>query len=161
ETARPAAADEVRRGAVTVKALTSMLSATAVEAEVELAFRFRLEGGRWRAEAARVSGGEWVELARVASALNAEKAARARAEMRAVGAALEAFRRERGFYVVSDSHVVLIDHLNPRYMKPVVRLDPWHRPYRYRGTRDAYRITSDGADGRENTDDDLNVASGP
>lgn len=158
EAARPAAEDELRRGAVTVKALTAMLSATAVEAEIELAFRFRLEGNRWRAEAARVAGGEWAELARLAGALDAERSARARAELSAVGAALEAFRRERGFYVVSDSHVVLVDHLNPRYLKPFVRLDPWHRPYRYAGTRDSYRLSSDGADGRENTPDDLTLS---
>jgi hypothetical protein len=154
----PASEDELTRGAVTVKGLTSMLSATAVEVELELSFRFASVAGKWRVEGVRLAGGEWVELGRLAASLDAEKSRRARAEMEEVGAALEAFRRERGFYVVSDSHVVLVDHLNPRYLRRAVRVDPWHQPYRYAGTRDAYRLTSDGPDGRENTPDDLTLS---
>ena len=157
----PPAEGELRRGVFTAKGLTSMLSGVAVEAEVEMGFRFTKEAGKWRVGAARVGGGEWRELGRLSAALDAEKAARARAELAAVGAALESFRRERGFYVVSDSHVVLIDHLNPRHLAEVIRVDPWHRPYRYRGTVDSYLVSSDGADGRAGTADDVTVGSRP
>ena len=40
----------------------------------------------------------------------------------------------------------------------VVRLDPWHQPYLYAGTRDGYRLTSLGPDGRENTPDDISLS---
>ncbi|HEV2762921.1 MAG TPA: type II secretion system protein GspG [Pyrinomonadaceae bacterium] len=150
--------DEPSRGAFKAKGLTSMFSGTAVEAEVEMGFRFVREGNKWRVDALRLGGGEWLGLAGLASSLDALKSTRARAELASVAVALEAFRRERGFYVVSDSHVVLVDHLNPRYLPEVVRVDPWHRPYRYAGTRDSYRLTSDGPDGREGTPDDINVS---
>jgi hypothetical protein len=73
-------------------------------------------------------------------------------------AALEAFRRERGFYVVATDSATLMDHLSPRYVKQIIRLDPWHNPYRYTGTTDSYTLASDGADGKPGTADDVTVS---
>src|ERR687898_161364 len=93
-------------------------------------------------------------------AVNAQKGERAREEMRAIREALEAFRRERGFYVEADSEVVLMDHLSPRLIARVIRLDPWGRPSRYGGTRERYVLSSDGADGQRDTADDVTLAAG-
>ena len=71
--------------------------------------------------------------------------------------ALEAFRRERGFYVVAEDTVVLQDYLSPLYAKRVIRLDPWHKPYRYAGTQTSYTLASDGPDGKPNTADDVTL----
>jgi len=93
-------------------------------------------------------------------ALNLEKTARARAELDSIATALESYRRERGFYVESDNEGVLIDHLNPRYLARVIRVDPWHQPYVYEGTRNAFTLRSAGPDGKASTADDVTVGSG-
>ena len=57
-----------------------------------------------------------------------------------------------------------MDHLSPRYIKQIIRLDPWHNPYRYVGTADSYTLGSDDPDGKQGTADDLtasHVNSGP
>jgi hypothetical protein len=55
---------------------------------------------------------------------------------------------------------VLIDHLSPKYLIRVIRVDPWHRPYQYDGQQDHYSLRSLGPDGKPNTPDDI-VVSGP
>ncbi len=81
-------------------------------------------------------------------------------ELSTIAKALGDFRRERGSYVVSDSESVLIDHLSPHYLLRVIRVDPWHRPYRYEGQPDHYSLRSLGPDGKPNTPDDI-VVTGP
>jgi hypothetical protein len=93
-------------------------------------------------------------------ALNAEKTARARAELETIATALESFRRERGFYLESKSEAALIDNLSPRYLARVIRVDPWHQPYEYEGARDRFTLRSAGPDGKANTSDDLTLSSG-
>ena len=81
-------------------------------------------------------------------------------ELLTVAKALGDFRRDRGYFVVSKSESVLIDHLSPRYLARVIRTDPWHRPYHYEGQQDRYSLRSAGPDGKTNTEDDI-VVSGP
>ena len=73
--------------------------------------------------------------------------------------ALERFHKDRGYYVVSDSHAVAIDHLSPRYLTQVIRVDPWHQPYKYQGERDHFTLRSAGPDGKEATADDIFIQS--
>jgi hypothetical protein len=79
--------------------------------------------------------------------------------MELIAKALEKFHRERGFYVISDSQAVAIDHLSPRYLAYVIRLDPWHQPYKYQGERDRFTLSSAGPDGKPDTPDDIQVLS--
>lgn len=150
---------ELVRGALRVKnpasALSAMGSSAVVEASVESTFELVREGGAWRVASVRLGDASLTDFDSIVRALDAEKARLARADLDALASALEAFRRERGFYVVADSEVVLMDFLHPRYIPRVVRIDPWHRPYEYAGTRDAYTLRSDGADGKPNTPDDV------
>ena len=95
----------------------------------------------------------------IVRAVNTEKAERARAELETIATALEAFRRERGYYVLADTEAALIDHLNPRYLGRVIRVDPWHKPYYYDGKRESFTLRSAGVDGKENTQDDLIVSN--
>ena len=90
---------------------------------------------------------------------NETKAMQARGELDAIARALVAFRTERQSYVASDSHAVLIDYLSPRFLSRVLRLDPWHQPYQYRGERESFTLRSFGPDRKENTDDDIVVSS--
>jgi len=98
------------------------------------------------------------DLAALWRSADEQKAARVRADLEAVRAALEAFRGERGFYVTASDSAVLMDHLSPRYIKRAIRLDPWHNPYRYAGTTASYTLASDGADGKPGTADDVTLS---
>jgi hypothetical protein len=145
--------------AVRVREVSPMGSSAVVVAQIETAFRFvKGENGKWRVTEIRTGDNRWEDVEMLVRAVNAEKAERARAEMETLATALEAFRRERGFYVVASDDRTLVDHLNPRYLARVIRLDPWHKPYLYEGTRTAYVLRSAGADGKENTPDDVVVS---
>ena len=74
--------------------------------------------------------------------------------------ALESYRREHGFYLESKSEATLIDHLNPHYLARVIRVDPWHQPYEYEGTRDGFTLRSVGPDGKSNTAHDIFLPGG-
>lgn len=151
---------ELSTDAVRVKEISAQLGSAIVVAEVETAFRFsRDDENRWRVAEIRLGDNRWEDIDLLARALNAEKTARARAELETVATALEAYRRERGSYLPANDHAVLIDHLSPRYLARIIRIDPWHRPYRYEGTRETFRLVSAGADGADNTADDVVVAA--
>jgi len=151
---------ELPSDAVRVKEISAMGSSAVVVAQVETAFRFvRGDDGKWRVAELRTGDNRWEDVDMIVRAVNSEKVERARAELETVATALEAFRRERGFYVSADTEAALIDHLNPRYLGRIIRVDPWHNPYFYAGTRDHFTLRSGGADGKENTPDDVVVSN--
>ena len=142
--------------AVRVREVSTMGSSAVVVAQVETAFRFEKgNDGKWRVAEIRTGDDRWEDVGAIERAVNAEKAARARAELETLATALEAYRRERGFYVVAEDERALEDHLNPRYLARILRVDPWHKPYLYDGARDSYTLRSAGPDGKENTADDI------
>ncbi|MGI8656548.1 MAG: type II secretion system protein GspG [Pyrinomonadaceae bacterium] len=131
-------------------------SSATVVAQIETAFRFaKDEKGDWRVAEIRTGNNKWEDVDLLVRAVNSEKQARARAELETLATALLSFKRERGFYPVTNSEAVLVDQLSPRYMKSIVRVDPWHAPYVYEGTRDNFTLRSTGADGKANTPDDV------
>jgi Type II secretion system (T2SS), protein G len=151
---------ELPSDAVRVKEVSSLGSSAVVTAQVETAFRFNRGGdGKWRVTEIRTGDNRWEDIQMIARAVNAEKTERARAELETIGTALEAFRRERGFYVAAKDESALVDQLNPRYLARVIRVDPWHRPYQYEGTTDRFTLRSGGADGESNTPDDVVVSN--
>lgn len=109
----------------------------------------------WQVTELRTGKNNWASLESVISSVNELKRAQTRIEFAAMAKALESFRKERGSYVVSDSHAVLIDYLSPKFLPVVVRVDPWSQPYKYEGTIDHFTLRSLGADGKENTPDDV------
>ena len=142
--------------AVRVREVSMSGSSALVVAQVETAFRFaKGDDGKWRVAEIRTGDNRWEDVDMLVRAVNVEKVGRARAELETLATALESFRRERGFYVVAKTEGVLVDHLNPRYLSRVIRVDPWHNPYLYEGTQSAYTLRSAGADGKENTPDDI------
>jgi len=147
--------------AVRVKDVSSMGNSATVTAQVETAFRFEKDGkGKWRVAEIRTGDRRWEDVDSLMKALNAEKTSRARAELEVLATALESFRRERGAYPESKTQASLIDNLNPRYLKRVVRIDPWHQPYEYEGSRTSFVLRSAGPDEKANTADDVTVSSG-
>lgn len=160
-------AKELKRGALSVKnpsaAFAPLGSSVVVELEVETSVDFvRDARGRWQVARVRFGGGgdarSFAAFDAFERALNAEKLARARADLETLAAALEAYRRARGFYVVAESASALTDQLNPRFTTAFIRFDPWHRPYEYEGTRERFTLRSLGADGKANTADDVTMA---
>ena len=116
--------------AVRVKDVSSLGNSATVTAQVETAFRFEKDSnGKWRVTEIRTGDRRWEDMDTLMKSLNAEKTSRARAELESIATALESFRRERGAYPESKTQASLIDHLNPRYLARVIRIDPWHQPY--------------------------------
>jgi hypothetical protein len=129
-----------------------------VVALVEVDIRFSREGGSWRVSRLRTGDHQWIEIDSLMVAINAARQKRARHDLQTVAGALEVYRKDFDFYLVSDNHRTLIEHLSPRYLPRVIRLDPWGHPYRYLGERDRFQLRSDGPDGKENTADDIVVS---
>src|SRR5215813_6297735 len=131
--------------AVRIKEVSGMGNSATVIAQVETAFRFDKSGdGKWRVAEIRTGDRRWEDVDLLVKALNTEKTARARAELESIATALESFRRDRGSYLESKNEAALIDNLNPRYLKSVIRVDPWHQPYEYEGTRTSFVLRSAG-----------------
>jgi len=133
-------------------------SATVVSL-VRFGVRFNHDGAGWRTSSFKTNS-HWIAVERIAASLAAAKTAQAREDMKTVAAALSKFREERGAFVVSDKHPVLIDHLSPKYLGRVIRLDPWGKAYQYVGDSSHFTLRSAGPDGKMDTGDDL-VVSGP
>ncbi len=151
--------DAVRIKSVDASALPFGSSpSSVVEALISVDVRIVPQPKGWAVTELRTGSRDWVSLGTLVAAASEEKTRRARADLQEMARALEEFRSERHAYVVSDSHAVLIDHLSPRYR--VIRLDPWNRPYQYRGDSGSFTLKSVGADGKENTPDDISI-SGP
>ena len=132
-----------------------------VEARIETAFRFQQDKeGKWQAVEVRTGDRRWESIELVQTAINKEKVLRTTADLRTLATALEAFRRERGFYVAADNNSALVDNLAPRYLSPVIRIDAWSREFEYKGTQSGYRLQSLGPDGRPNTGDEIVIENG-
>ena len=151
---------ELPSDAVRVKNISTAGNTAIVVAQVETAFRLvKDDKDKWRIAEIRTGDRRWEDLDTLMKALNVEKTARARAELESIATALESYRRERGFYVESKSEAALIDNLNPHYLARVIRVDPWHQPYEYEGSRNSFVLRSSGPDGKPNTPDDVTVIS--
>lgn len=135
-------------------------SSALVTALVQVDFRFARAVRSWHVTEFRSGTRDWVRIAGIPGAMDQIKRTEAADELSTIAKALEDFRRERGYFIVSEDQSVLIDHLSPRYLARVIRVDPWHRPYHYEGQQDRYSLRSLGPDGKPNTADDI-VVSGP
>jgi type II secretion system (T2SS) protein G len=157
---------ELPSDAVRIKSISGMGVPLASEESVivvsvvRLDFRFGRGAKGWQVQEFRSGSRNWTNIETIAEAISVAKRDSALNEMKTLARALEAFRRERGSFVVTDKHPALIDHLSPRYLGRVIRVDPWRNPYHYEGERDRFTLRSAGPDGKLNTADDV-VLSGP
>lgn len=151
---------ELPSDAVRIKSISPMGNSAVVVAQVETAFRLVNEKDKWRVTEIRTGDRRWEDMDLLVRALNAEKTSRVRAELETIATALEAFRRESGSYVEAKTEAALVDFLSPRYLARVIRLDAWHRPYEYEGSRESYVLRSLGPDGKSGTSDDVVLAKG-
>ena len=132
-----------------------------VEAKIKTAFRLRRDAkGEWQVAEARLGSDRWEDVALLQAALGREKQTRARLELETLRTAIESFRRERGYFPPATSGRELVDHLSPRHLSVILRLDPWRQPYEYSATAASYRLRSAGIDRKIDTADDLIVTTG-
>jgi len=134
--------------------MASQPSATVV-AWLRVDARLTSEKSGWHVTELRTGNRDWVKLEPFLAALNQHKQKLAHSELELIAGALERFRRDRGFYVVSDKQSVAIDFLSPRYLGRVIRVDPWNQPYKYLGERDHFTLRSTGPDRKPGTPDDI------
>lgn len=147
---------DLSRDAVRVKEVNAIGNSAVVVAQVETAFRMERDGaGKWRVAEIRTGQNRWQSVDEIARSLAEEKNTVARAEMETIATALESYRRARGGYVTADTVAVLMDHLQPRFLCRVIRIDPWHQPYSYAGTAGSYTLRSAGPDEKLDTPDDV------
>ena len=135
-------------------------SSALITALVQIDLRLTSGNRGWQVSEFKSGTRDWTRIDTLSSALNETKRVAATVDLTAIANALVEFRRERGTFIVSDKESVVIDHLNPRYLTRVIRVDPWHRPYQYEGAPDRFSLRSLGPDGKPGTADDV-VVSGP
>ena len=135
-------------------------SAALVTALVRVDFRLTRDKSGWHVTEFKSGTRNWFNVSGLPSAIDEVKRSAASDDLATIAKALGDYRRDRGFFVVSDKESVLIDHLSPRYLARVIRVDPWYRPYQYDGQQDRYSLRSLGPDGKPNTPDDV-VVAGP
>lgn len=135
-------------------------SAALVTALVRVDFRLTRDKSGWRVSEFKSGTRDWMNVTGLPAAIDEVKRSTASDDLSTLAKALGDYRRERGYFVVSDKESVLVDHLSPRYLDRVIRVDPWHRPYQYDGQPDRYSLRSLGPDGKPNTPDDV-VVAGP
>ncbi len=128
-----------------------------IDTLVQFDFRLVRERRGWQVAALKSGTRDWTDMRGITATVDQLKHSTAANELSLIAQALDSYRRERGFYVVSDKESVLIDHLSPKYLTPVIRLDPWSRPYQYTGEQTTYSLRSLGPDGKPNTSDDIVV----
>ena len=133
-------------------------SSALVTALVNADFRLARDAGGWRVTAVKSGTRDWFNVSDLPLALDQVKRSAARDDLSVIAKALGDYRRDRGHFVVADKESVLIDHLSPKYLIRVIRVDPWHRPYQYDGQQDHYSLRSLGPDGKPNTPDDIIVS---
>ena len=101
---------------------------------------------------------QWLKIEGLESSIASVRLTRTNQQMDLIASALDAYKRDRGSFVISDKHSVLIDHLTPHYLHQVIRFDTWQHPFRYQGDREHFTLRSLGPDGKENTSDDIVVS---
>jgi len=152
--------DDVRIKQISPFGLSVGSESTAlVEALVRADFRFARDAKAWHVTEFKTGNRDWINVTDAPATLDQLKRSAATDELSTIAKALDDFRRDRGHFVVADKESVLIDHLSPRYLTRVIRVDPWHRPYHYEGQQDRYSLRSAGPDGKPNTSDDIVVSS--
>ena len=150
---------ELPSDAVRVKDISSFGNSYVVTAQVETAFRFvKDDKDKWKITEIRTGDRKWEDVEMLVKALNTEKSSRVHAELETIATALESYKRDHGFYVEAKTEAALVDHLNPRYLARIIRVDPWHRPYEYQGTRSSFLLRSVGPDGKIDTPDDISIS---
>jgi hypothetical protein len=153
----PLPSDAVRIKSISGLAIGPEPSALAVSS-IRANFRFVRDSRGWRVSEFHSGTRQWLNIEGLGSSIASAKLTRTNQQLNLIASALDAYKRDRGSFVVSDKHSVLIDHLSPQYLRRIIRVDSWQHPFRYQGDREHFSLRSLGPDGKENTSDDIVVS---
>ncbi len=149
--------------AIEIRRIISQNDTDAIaEATVSLAFQFKRDktAGDWRVAAVRLGDRDWISLDELLAAV-AEGRRRSTAEsMQKLADGIEKYKTSNGTLPPAGDIVTLTDTLHPLYLSDLIRVDGWGRPLNYEVRGATFRLTSNGADGRRGTTDDVVLESG-
>jgi predicted xylose isomerase-like sugar epimerase len=149
--------------AIEIRRIVSQTDKQAIaEATITLAFQFKRDNpnAEWRIDAVRLGDREWISLDELLSGINEGRKRTTTDSMEKLADAVKKFRAANGSLPDARDIVGLTDILSPRYMSELVREDGWGRPIFYEVTGPAaFRLTSDGPDGRFGTSDDIVITA--
>ena len=81
------------------------------------------------------------------NAVDREKQKRTMADMRAIGAAIEAYGVDNSVYPIAATVLALRPSLEPRYINPMPLSDGWGNPFQVSSVTTAYTLSSLAKDG--------------
>ena len=149
--------------AIEIRRIVSQTNTEAIaEATITLAFQFKRDNpdAEWRIQAVRLGDREWISLDELLAGINEGRRRATTDGMQKLAEAVEKYRTTNGALPNAGDIVTLTDILNPRYMSELVREDGWGKPIFYEVTGPtAFRLTSDGPDGRRGTADDIVITA--
>src|SRR6266849_1854539 len=149
--------------AIEIRRIVSQTNTEAIaEATITLAFQFKRDNpdAEWRIQAVRLGDREWISLDELLAGIDEGRRRATTNGMQQLAEAVEKFRSTNGSLPNARDIAALTDILNPKYMTELVREDGWGKPilYEIMGPT-AFRLTSDGPDGRRGTSDDIVVTA--
>ncbi len=128
-----------------------------VEAQIETAVRFKQEKGEWKVADVRLGDQHWESVELLTEAIRREKTRRTELMLNKIMAALDAYKQDKGEYLVAENFDKMLDILSPRFLPTPFHFDLWEQPLTYQGTTGGYRLSSAGPDLKIGTNDDLVV----
>lgn len=143
---------------IEVLSVTQVSGSEAIaEARVHSAFRFEKVGRDWVVREIRLGRGQWEKVGNLAEALQKVKIEETGELLDRIAEATRKYREAYGALPSFEDYVDLSDRLSPKFLTPLIRLDPWRRPFRAEPTgKGLIGVRSAGPDGRFDTDDDIN-----
>jgi hypothetical protein len=127
-----------------------------VETRLKTAFRFEKVKGRWIVREIRFGHGQWEKVSDLSRALEAVKIEETRNMLDRIVEAIQKYRDANGSLPAFNDYVSLSDLLSPKFLTPLIRLDPWRQPLAAEHrSPDSIIIWSSGPDGKQSTSDDI------
>lgn len=128
--------------------------------KVTTAVKMIRKDGKWVIDEIRIGDRQWEKADHVVAILNQKRSETTRRQMNVVSASINRYLAEKGTLPEVGTYEALIDVLSPGYLGPVIRVDAWSNPFRYRAlSQNNYELRSAGPDGAVGTQDDLIVGS--
>jgi hypothetical protein len=149
----------LKSGSLDVESVSQTSSGQAVvQAKIPAAFRLEKVRGEWVIREVKLGNHPWEKLETVVAALNRVKTEEAKQMLERVASALDRLRDTIGGLPEFRDYVSLSDVLNPDYLSPLIRLDPWGQPLvALRLSPVSVQLLSAGPDGKIGTQDDISV----
>lgn len=137
-------------------------STAVVETRVKTAFLLDKVNEKWLVREIRIGNGQWEKIENLATALERVKMEETRVLLARIADSVREYQKETGRMPEFRDYIDLSDKLAPKYLKPLIRLDSWRKPFRAT-TLDSNEIyiASAGPDGLFTTDDDISIRITP